>query len=352
MSLEATKRWLRGVPPALLVVAAAACGNGPTGPASGDPFDPEQSSQDFAAMQEALAANADVAQDLAYVSATLETIPAAWVARSMDVVIGTVESPLVRPVATTPLRSIGSMQALLPADLLGTTFEWDVTEGAYVVTARPGAPANGVRFILYDRTTEPPTENGYVDLTDDSDPSADRLGVHLVKSGITRLDYDIEVVQTTSGGTVGVAGYLTDGTDRLDFDLVESVAATSTGFRIDVVYTLSLAGEPLSLDLDYMIDFGTTIDASLTATFVNGPNTLVLAMAQDGEGALEGTVAWNGDLVMTISDDGTGQPLFLGPEGEELTAAEAQAISEMLEVAMDGLDFLAAYIVLLGADIA
>jgi len=280
-------------------------------------------------------------------------MPAAWVFETMDVVVaGSTGSPLVRPVAMPPLRSMGSMQALLPADLLGTTFEWDEVEAAYVATARAGAPANGIRFILYDRMDVPPAENGFVDLTDDSDPSADRLGVHLEKDGVTRLDYDIEVVETTTGGTVGVTGYLTDGIDRVDFDLVESVAQTTDGFRIDVDYTLSLAGEPLSVDLDYTIDFGTTIGASLVATFENGANTLVLAMSQDGEAALEGTVEWNGDLVMTIADDGTGEPVFLGPEGEELSAAEAQAIREMFEVATDGLDFLAAYVVLLGGGIA
>lgn len=350
MVLDATKRWLRGAPLALLVVTAAACGDDPAGPGSDDPFDPEQSSEDFAAMQSALEANTDVADDLAYVSVALESMPtAAWVFESPEAVV---ESPLIRPVALPPLHSMGSAQPLLPADVLGTTFEWDEVESGYVASERAGAPANGVRFLLYDRTTVPPTENGFVDITDESDPSADRLSVHLEKNGVTRLAYDVEVVETTSGGTIGVSGYLTDGTDRLDFDLLESVAETADGFQIDVDYSVSLAGQPLSVDLDYTIDFGTTLGASLTATFVNGANTLVLVMSQEGEDTLEGSVEWNGDLVMTITDDGTGEPLFLGPEGEELTAAEAQAISEMFEIAMGGLDFLAAYIVLLGGGVA
>lgn len=351
MVLDATKRWLRGAPLALLLVTAAACGDDPAGPGSDDPFDPAQSSQDFAVMQSALEANADVAEDLAYVSVALESMPTAtWVFEAPEAVV---ESPLIRPVALPPLHSMGSAQPLLPADLLGTTFEWDEVESGYVATERAGAPANGVRFILYDRTTVSPTENGFVDITDESDPSAARLSVHLEKEGVTRLAYDVEVVGTTSGGTIGVSGFLTDGTDRLDFDLLESVAETTGGFRIDVDYSLSLAGQPLSVDLDYTIDLGsTTVAASFAATFVNGANTLVLEMSQEGEGTLEGTVEWNGDLVMTIADDGTGEPLFLGPEGEELTAAEAQAISEMFEIAMAGLDFLAAYIVLLGGGVA
>lgn len=351
MAVETTtKGWLRTASLALLVATAAACGEDATGPGSDDPFDPAQTSEDFATMQSALDANADVAEDLAYVSASLESMPAAsWVLETKHLSVG---STLARPITTTRLSATGSSRPLLPSDLLGTTFEWDAGENGYVATARAGAPANGVRFILYDRTATPLVENGFADVTDDSDASADRLGVHLEKDGVTRLDYEVEVVETTSGGSVSVAGFLTDGNDQIDFDVVETVVGTSEGFRIDVDYSLSLAGQPLGVELDYFVDFGSEISLGLTALFVNGANQLVLDMEQNGDGAVEGTVEWNGALAMTISDDGTGQPVFLGPEGEELTAEEAQAIQEMFEIAVEGLDFLAAYVVFLGESVA
>ncbi len=65
------------------------------------------------------------------------------------------------------------------------------------------------------------------------------------------------------------------------------------------------------------------------------------------EGDIAGTVVWNGDLVMTITDDGTGQPTFLGPDGEELTAAEAAAIEEMFALSFNGIGLLEAYLVFL-----
>lgn len=345
-----------------LAAFATACGDDPTGPGSDDPFDVQQSSDEFAAMQTALSANGDLAQDLAYVSGVLDTIPAAaWTIDDPAALLSrwsgaTASGSLVEPVFARSLHGVsavdGTLQALIPADLLGKTFEWDEVENGYVVTERAGAPANGVRFILYDRTTDPLVENGFVDLTDESDPSADRLSVHLEKDGVTRLEYDLELVETTNGGNISVTGFVTDGASQVDFDVFESVAQTSSGFVVDLEASISLAGEPLSVELDYSIDFGETIGVSLDASFVNGANTLAIHLNQSGEGTLQGDVEWNGELVMTVEDDGTGEPTFLGPEGEPLTTAEVQAIEEMFEIAVEGLDFLTAYLIFLGGGVA
>jgi len=48
-----------------------------------------------------------------------------------------------------PHRSSSLMAALLPPALMGKTFEWNFTTLQYDTTARAGAPATGVRFILY-----------------------------------------------------------------------------------------------------------------------------------------------------------------------------------------------------------
>jgi len=351
------KGWLRGAPLVALAMTAAACGDDPAGPGSGDPFDPQQSSAAFSAMQTALEGNADVATDLEYVAAVLDTLPAAAQFVRPVGVAPTSASALVQSVRGTRMavefeRVAASADALLPADLLGQTFEWDGVEGAYVLTARAGAPSNGIRFIVYDRTTVPPTENGYLDVTDNSDPSADRLGVTLVKNGVTRLDYDIEVTAGTSAATANISGFVTDGSDQVDFDVMETLTQTTDGFRIDVDYSMSLAGEPLSVSLVYGLDFGTAITVDFTATFVNGLNTLVLDLSQDAQGAYDGTVEWNGDLVMTVAGDGSADPVFLGPGGESLTPEEAAAIQEMFEIASEGLDFLVQYFVFLGGGLA
>ena len=351
MDWNTMKVWLRSTSVVLLLTAAAACGNDATGPGSDDPFDPEQVNADLAAVELAITANADLEADMVHVTAALDAIPTASLVFEPSDLSAlsalSVQSPLVRPVRTAPLALNGASQPLIPADLLGKTFEWDAVEGAYVATERTGAPAAGVRFILYDRTQAPPVENGFLDLTDESNASADRLNVHVEKNGVTRLDYDIVVTETTNGVTISVAGFLTDGTSQVDFEVLEGVTETADGFRLDVSYSLSLAGQSLSVGVDYVIDFGTTSSVEFVATFVNGPNTLVLDLSQQGAGDIAGTVEWNGDLVMTVTDDGNGQPTFLGPDGEELTAAEAAAIEEMFELSFSGLGLLQAYLVFL-----
>lgn len=348
MDWKPMRTWLRSAPVALLVLAAA-CGDDATGPGSDDPFDPEQANADLTAIEQAIAANADLEADLLHVSTALEASAALIFEPSDLSALSTpsVQSPLVRPVRTVPLALNGGSQPIIPADLLGTTFEWDDVEGAYVATERAGAPAAGVRFILYDRTQAPPIENGFLDLTDESDASADRLNVHVEKNDVTRLDYDMVVTETTGGATISVDGFLTDGTSQIDFEVLEGITETADGFTLDLSYSLSLAGESLGVGVDYIIDFGTTTSVEFVATFVNGPNTLVLDLSQQSEGAIAGTVTWNGDLVMTITDDGTGQPTFLGPEGEELTAAEAAAIEEMFEISFEGIGLLEAYLIFL-----
>jgi len=343
---------LRAIVVASLIVFSAACGDDATGPGSNDPFDVQQSSQDFGAVQAAFEANLDVADDMGFVLPVLDNLGP--VARLLDRVEVPSEPALLSMTRTArvTVMSASLVLPLLPGDVLGVTFEWSDIDGAYAPTARIGAPANGLRVIVYDRTVTPFVEAGFVDVTDESDPAADRIHVHMEKDGITRLDYTVALTQSTSSAAATVSGFVTDGFARVDFEVTESAAQTATGATIELGYSLSLAGQPLSVDFASTINIGETITAGLTATFINGANTLVLDMTQDAAGALDGTVSWNGDVVMTITGAGEADPTFLGPEGQELTLAEAQAIMKMFELTEEGLFFLLSNLAFLGAGLA
>src|SRR5205807_3430389 len=103
-------------------------------------------------------------------------------------------SPMVAPAVTTPVVAPGRVwrsalvtspvaSAIFRDTVRGKTFVWDTTAARYVTSTAAGAPANGVRFVLY--TTQPPisepsrplTAMGYADLTDQSTSSAAVLGV-------------------------------------------------------------------------------------------------------------------------------------------------------------------------------
>ena len=66
----------------------------------------------------------------------------------------------------------GTQGPIIPDAVTGTTFEWNADSAGYVATAREGAPANGIRFIVYaiDPLTGDPVlplvETGYVDIMD------------------------------------------------------------------------------------------------------------------------------------------------------------------------------------------
>jgi hypothetical protein len=233
------------------------------------------------------------------------------------------------------------------------TFEWGAAGDGYAVTERTGAPPDGIRFILYDRTTTPLVENGLVDLTDESGASSDRLGVRLLQDGITRLDYDVEVKETTNADSTSIAGFVTDGFGGVDFEAVQVVSSTDEGFQVDLDYALSLASRSLVLGLDYVLNLSLIApDSRFTATFDVGPDRLVLDLTQDAENAIDGTVTWNGEIVMTVVDDGAGQPSFLGPEGQDLAAPEAAAMRDLFEFASEGLGLLLPYLILPSDDAA
>jgi len=332
-----------------LVIVAAACGDNPAAPAE-DGFDVERLRDDFAAVPIALEANADLTDDVGHVTAVLDTLTAAgWILEPGAVAV----SPDLLSVpgfeAVGPARSRASTAPPLPVDLLGMTFEWDAAGDGYAVTERTGAPPDGIRFILYDRTTTPLVENGFVDLTDESDPSSDRLEVRLFQDGITRLDYDVEVTETANADSTSIAGFVADGSGGVHFEAVQVVSSTDEGFQVDLDYALSLPSRSLVLGLDYVLNLSLIAPhARFTATFDAGTDRLVLDLTQDADNAIDGAVTWNDEVVMTLTDDGAGQLVFLGPDGEELATAEAAAMRDLFEYASEGLGPLLAYLILPG----
>lgn len=348
---------LRGAGPLVaLLVTAAACGDDPTGPAEdGSKF--ERLRDEFAAIPVELDVNSDLRDDVGHVTAVLDTLTAAgWIFGPGGATMSPGWLPVRDIEAVRPIRSHTSNRPPLPAEELGTTFEWDAAEDGYEATGRTGAPADGIRFILYDRTATPLVENGFVDLTDDSGASSERLGVHLLQEDITRLDYDVEVTEATgatNAESTDISGFVTDGFERVDFEAVQVVSTTAEGFQIDLDYALSLASRPLVMELDFVLNLSLVApDTRFTATFDSGTERLVLDFTQNAENAIDGTVAWNGEIVMTVTDDGTGQPVFQDPDGEELPAAEAAAMHDLLEFASEGIGPLLAYLILPADDAA
>src|SRR6266566_3841353 len=106
--------------------------------------------------------------------AVVDTVFASPLARSVGVF--QYGAPIPPPVAAAPL---------IPDSLLGRTFAWSCDTRRYVLTTLSGAPAGGVRLLLYalDATGAilcPATVIGQLDLADASTDGHTRLDFHLV----------------------------------------------------------------------------------------------------------------------------------------------------------------------------
>ena len=206
-----------------------------------------------------------------------------------------------------------------------------------------GAPANGIRLKLYavdpvlHRPITPLDDIGYLDLTDESSPSADALGVLAVIQGITYLDYLASAVQTIGGITFTADGYLSDGSTQVRFTLSHEWSETS-GITVD--YDVWVPTQDTAISLYLNID-GQTEVVTLEFSVTHEGETVTLA-ATASEATLSGTVEYNNDVVVYIS--GTPQqPVFTDAAGNELTDQDLQALGALFQsigAILDGFDNL------------
>ncbi|MGQ0642873.1 MAG: hypothetical protein ACT4P6_19175 [Gemmatimonadaceae bacterium] len=232
--------------------------------------------------------------------------------------------------------------ALIPvmrSSVLGKTFVWDPSVRKYVPDpARTGAPANGVRFILYDVD---PNENplagaeiGYADLTDERRSAAATAGVRLevVTGGVTRLAYSFDLTGSLEKAQFDVFGYITDGSDRLDFSIKTSQQLFGRGGKAtldaklfvaqeDVEVTAKIAGIAGEENGDGEIDL--TIRSKLDEIVVD---------AETVRGQLAATFSVNGQLLATATGDPKA-PVLRGDGGRELTDEETQAVVAIVAMA-------------------
>jgi hypothetical protein len=232
-------------------------------------------------------------------------------------------------------RGAGSAMAF-PPELLGKTFEWNPTTGTYEVTTRAGAPANGVRFILYalgsgDLPATPLQEIGYVDFKDETTPSAITLHIVVVASGTTYVDYTVSVDTTTFSLTI--AGFVSDGTRRLDFSL--SVSGSATISSVEITFDINAENAHVRLTSETEALSQTEFRTTLDYRFQFGADVMTLTGITNLNGsAVTGNLTFrlNGRDVATYTLDGAGGQ-WRGPGGGALSQNDLQAVSAILAAA-------------------
>lgn len=229
-------------------------------------------------------------------------------------------------------QSFSASSTAIPSTIAGKTFEY--SGGGYIATDRTGAPANGVRFILYavDPGTflpfEPLQETGYVDITDLSGSSTQAARVQVVSGGITYIDYTVTVNSTL--GRITVTGFVTDGTHQANLNLQTSV--TSSGALI-LTYNLEVPQRDVSINLSLSAS-GTTQE-TLTFTLnlsMSGPNGTVSMSGQFTATGGTLTVRTGGTVFATITMTGQTEPVITGAGGAPLTDDDLLALQGIFDL--------------------
>lgn len=239
--------------------------------------------------------------------------------------------------------AVTSPAAIIPSTLLGKTFIYNPQTDRYEISNRTGAPANGVRFILYAvdpvqrRVVTPVNEIGYLDLTDESTSQTMTLGIKAVIDNQTLLDYDFSASPSGTGATASGKGFLSDGVTRVDFEFSQSFSQT-TGMQ--ATYKLTAPQKGVSLEL--RANFSPTFSGTINFTIRVGNDTVVFNVSgtfgPDGESRpIDGTITYNGEVVVKISGTPS-NPVFTDAGGNQLQPGQSQALKKLGDLIGDVLD--------------
>ncbi|HUF14099.1 MAG TPA: hypothetical protein VMN78_13425 [Longimicrobiales bacterium] len=244
------------------------------------------------------------------------------------------------------LSPTAPLGVLLPEEVMGVTFAWDVDSDGYVATTEAGAPSNGVRFIYYavspfsGQPVEPLNALGYLQFVDASTSTAARLEVDAVRSfgNVQLADYFVQGSLTgnlqTSIVTIESEGFVSDGSEQVAFDITFVVSETATTVTNTASVTLANAFANASISFDYL-STGTEAGVDEEGTFIveHGNNEAVfdftgVFVAEPFSCTVEGALSYNGNEVVIFEGDGS-NPEFTRPDGSDLTAAEVQALGRI-----------------------
>jgi hypothetical protein len=234
-----------------------------------------------------------------------------------------------------PNNSFSASSAAIPSEIAGKTYEY--SGGSYVPTDRTGAPANGVRFLLYavDPVTfqpvEPLVETGHVDITDLSGTTTQSARVEVVSGTTTYLDYTVTASSVT--GRVTVIGFVTDGTHRANLNLLATLTSANS---LTLVYGLDVPQRDVSIVLNLT---ATGLDTE-TSTFnvllsMSGPNGTLSISGQFTSTGGTLTVRTGDRTLAIITVSGTAEPVITGADGLPISDEDAAALRRVFQLAAE-----------------
>jgi hypothetical protein len=257
--------------------------------------------------------------------------------------------PTLAPAATRLTARSGATgtSSLIPDSLLGRTLVPNA-QGHFVVDpARTGAPAAGVRFVIVTPGTT--QELGYADLTDQIDATSE-LTVMDVVAGGTVLMHNSTVITTSATGEDDTArGYLTNGTDRIDFNFVIATTYRPVEDRTTGVLTIASPGIGISM-IDSTVISGIAAADQQVGRLTIGNTTIrtVTPSVADPSGGYVASdtthVTVNGAPYATIVNGASGVS-YLSANGSQLPASDQAAFAGIEQIALAAVGLIVAQLV-------
>src|SRR5690606_33437916 len=256
------------------------------------------------------------------------------------------------------LRSAGGISGsavVLPAELLDNVYEWDVAAGEDLASERAEGPDNRIRLLLcsLDPGTSLPAgplnELGYLDLIDLSTAASDVGRILLVSQGVTYFDYRVTATGTESNGSVNVLGFMSDGEDRINFDLRNGFTLSEASEELVLDYELEF--DAIDVTLSYLIELAAsaTSESREYQASMRGPHGYLDFSGVESSSAAgeltDITFEVNGDEFATVTCVDGDPCVILGADGEPLSADEIAALEHFYGLWQVGL-FVSVYMML------
>lgn len=342
-------RRARVVFSAAILTGLAACDQA-TAPASGTRLDSEAVLADYKAMQDVFATSG-----WAGLQALGGRTPLAASAtvRSMRSLPGLAQRGSGREFAIEFFRELSAARSgntaavrVISPTHLGKTLVYDPGADRYVISTRPGAPANGTRFVLYETAAggRPivSEEIGHADLIDEgaNSGSAVVLKLVVVEGGRTLIEYRTRADLGSDSGELDVNGYVQDVKgNRLTFSIEVDARNVSGETLIDADFDISL--HPNDLQATGRVRGVKENDGGggrIDLTIRHGANRLVVVM-EETNGQLEGVIRFNGNVFATATGDAR-SPTLRNAGGQPLTDGELAVVALIVVWADDVFDLV------------
>jgi hypothetical protein len=318
----------------------------------GPAFDAEAALADHQAMDTILAGDAmkgfkAMAGGVTFGSFSQEVRFAGRVAAELNEVgVGAEDEGLARRIArlAADMDRGAALNPIISSFRRGKTFVYDPGQDEYVMDpARVGAPATGVRFILYEPgqggMPNPEKEIGYADLIDEGDNSAEEIALRLkaVEDDTIILDYRTTVDILDDGGKITVEGFLQGKYDRLDFDIQVEGSSSGGESTMDISFEMGIENRDFRITGTVRGVEGESGEGGEVDLLVkHGGDSFSVEVSGDDD-SIEGAFKLNGEVFATISGD-PDDPTITGATGGELTWAEFLVLRQILDSTEDVFD--------------